>query len=567
VPLSFRLLACGALLAVAALLAADIRPASADDGLCITYAAEGAEEEIPAGVRCIIRDAPTIGGRDYIFAEFVDFRSPARGLDHIAIAREAVARSQTIYDAFFPLPRATIFFGAAPASGSDDLGITNGTADNCVVYIDDGALAGLEAGDSAANQLRRTIEHELFHCSQEAHPTLSRAVYSRAEDGWWMEGSAEYFAGLAISEALPGSPFYGGFVAGIFAQPLYSLDYNGYVFFAYLGRTRGTEAVVSLLHNVDTTHGETSEQTLLQSIPDFDRLFNQFARALFDGLQDETGRMLPIEPPDVDATVLTGDTRVTRNVIPFAFGARRFSAEENSQYRFDAPEFDGPLEASLADTPGAWRELPTRFGSCQHEADAILVYTSTSRRSGSQRATFPIFAEDSIRLTDCPCPIGAWTVSSENMQSMSPTERHQVTDPGRVSMVFSADGTAHFNVEGFVSRRTEDVPGVGTAVTTIERDYVASWNWTVRDGFLIMNETEDMTITETQSASFGSTSRTNPPRRRVVATNASSGRSRRFACEGNQLTIGPPVVSVGSRTMENDARNLNYPHWGVFERQ
>lgn len=505
-----------------------------------------------------------------MFAEFSGFHA-VRGLDHIRIAREAVERSQPIYDPFFPMPGAVVFFGNAPASSSDAMAITNGSGDNCAVYVDDSALAGLEGGDTAANQLRRTIAHELFHCAQDKDPTLSRAVFSRLEDGWWMEGSAEYFAGLAIPEALPGSAFYDEFVARAFAGPLYTLDYDAYPFFAYLGRQRGAEAVVALLRQVEARSGERSEQTLLLSITDFDRLFNEFARAVFDGLYDESGRALPIHPPDVDVTSVSGAMRVARNVSPFTFGARRFSAEANSQYRFERPEFPGPIVAALADTPGVWRELETRFGSCRHDADAILVYTSTWRDGETQPAIFPIQSEDAIRLADCPCPIGAWTIPVANMEDFKASERHVLTNPGRsVLMIFSADGTASFTAEGVESTYNIPMPSGGTAQSIVQRDYATTWQWRVEGNQLYMIQGE-MTITETiidvrTGAPYGTIRQVSRPRRRTMGPDASSGWARRFSCDGAVLTIGRPPQRLAGAPGGDIPGDRDYPHWGVFER-
>lgn len=559
---TLRAIGCaGFLLGLALLLqASDVRPAFADDGLCVDLAADGAESEIPADVHCIVRARATIGGRAYVFAEFVGFTS-RRGIDHVAIAREAVERSQPVYDPHFRLTPATIFFGNSPASGGD-ASLTNGLEDACVVYIDDSALDGADADPSAENELRRTIAHELFHCSQDAHPILAIAGNSREEDGWWIEGSAEYFAGLAIPESLPGRAFYDEFVAKIFSAPLYTLDYDGYVFFAFLGRERGTGAVVALLNSVTAASGETSEQSVLQSIPDFDRLLNEFARATFDGMQDESGRPLPIEPPDVDVTPLTRSVRVPRHVIPFAFGARRFSAPGNSQYLFETPEFDGPLNAALAHTPGAWRDLPTRLGSCQHETDAIVVYTSTSRR-GPAEATFPIVSEPSERLADCACPIGAWMVPTSYMSDFAASINHTVTEFGSTRLTFNGNGTATWEARGIVSQY--EIPNSGGAVNTIVRDYDTSWSWHVENGNLYMIQNE-MTIRETSMHTMGGEAPVvRGPRERVLSPDASSGWARPFECVGGELRIGRPIRLLrSSRTGLFDPNERDYPHWGTF---
>lgn len=553
--------ACFLLALTATLSTSDIRPAYADDGLCADFALDVAEEEIPVGMHCNVERA-TIGGRVYIFAEFLDFRSPTRGLDHIRLAREAVERAQPAYDPHFRLPRATIFFGNAPASGAVAVGITHGDATDCVIYIDNGALAGLEATDSAANEFRRTVAHELFHCSQDAHPILAVAYNSNEEDRWWVEGSAEYFAGLAIPESQPGLAFYGGFVEAIFNHPLYSIGDAGYVFFAFLHRERGVEAVVALLNNVERRSGEVSEQTLLQSIPDFDRLFNQFARKLYDGLEDESGRRLPIYPPESPVVELTGDVRVPKDILPFTFNARTFHAAENSRYRIEPAEYDGPLQAALADTPGEWRELTTHIGSCRRETDAVLVFTSTSRRAGPARAVFPVFSEASARLSDCQCPIGTWSIPSGNMWEFRASINHTLSGYGSAYIIFNSDGTATFHATNVES--SYEIPNSGGATNTISRDYEANWTWRVEGNLLFMIQ-NNMTITETVTDRMpGAAERVRGPRTRVLPPDATSGWGRAFSCVGGSLRIERPARRLGGLPGGARPRENDYPHWGTY---
>lgn len=567
-----RTFLCIGFVAAALLLTADVHSAHADDGLCVNLAPDETVQEIPADMHCTIRERFEVGGRQYVLAEFSDFRRAGRD-EHIALARDIIQRAAPLYNNWFRTPDAIVFFGNEPASHAVAYGLTGGSRFGCVIYIDDLTLTSVDVGDSIANQFRRTIAHELFHCIQFAEDNMFSAMLEKEQDAWWVEGSAEYFAGLAFPESLPGNAFYADFTALIFEKPIYRLEESAYPFFAYLGRQRSPDAVVDLLRQILPTAGAASERATLQSVPGIDELFNEFNRALFDGLEDENGRPLPIEPPEVEAIALTESTRVTRPVIPYAFGAQRFTVAENALYSLETPEGDAAVQAFLADPPRAWRALPTRLGSCQHDSDGLMVYTSTADDDGPVETVFPIESEPSVRLADCQCPIGAWTVSAANMETMRASIRHQPTNPGRVSMVFSADGTARFEADGVVSRMTAAVPGGGggTAETIIERDYSVSWNWTVRDGLLVMAQSEGMTITQTNTsivsgAIFGSARRTDPPDTDLLPLDASSGRSRRFTCEGNQLIIGPPVVRVGSRTLDNDARALNYPHWGVFER-
>ena len=137
-------------------------------------------------------------------------------------------------------------------------------------------------------------------------------------------------------------------------------------------------------------------------------------------------------------------------------------------------------------------------------------------------------------------------------------------------MTFDVGGQARFQAVGVTSRYSR-TDGRQSFSTTWTRDYLVSWTWAADGELLRMTQNEGMRITETKteqvSASYGSGSKTSPPKTRILPIDASSGRERRFRCEGDRLIIGPPIVKVNGRTIDNSANDRDYPHWGIFVRR
>lgn len=98
-----------------------------------------------------------------------------------------------------------------------------------------------------ADAARQILAHETFHCIQRATWPGSLEV---AERGWWVEGSAEYFANFAV----PGTRLRGRFVptfqSHALSTSLLDMAYENEVFFSWLGEHHGVRGVKSFLDAV-----------------------------------------------------------------------------------------------------------------------------------------------------------------------------------------------------------------------------------------------------------------------------------------------------------------------------
>jgi hypothetical protein len=102
-------------------------------------------------------------------------------------------------------------------------------------------------GDPA--EIPTTIAHEMFHCVQYASLSPEQMLGVGAGGDWWIEGSAEAFAAMAVPSAdaitnARGADFDAAVSAG---AALDTLSYEMAVFFYWLTGTRGWEALMPFL--------------------------------------------------------------------------------------------------------------------------------------------------------------------------------------------------------------------------------------------------------------------------------------------------------------------------------
>src|SRR5690606_32516198 len=115
---------------------------------------------------------------------------------------------------------------------SDIAGSTGHSDGECLIALH------LLAGRAAIAEAAYVVAHEIFHCVQFA--TLSAAQMSSGATGtgsggdWWLEGSAEWFAGLAVSDREVLSGRVARFDRLSADTTLYEMAYPAAVFFLWL---------------------------------------------------------------------------------------------------------------------------------------------------------------------------------------------------------------------------------------------------------------------------------------------------------------------------------------------
>jgi len=382
------------------LLGALPAPAAAQEVPC-TFLSPIVVEGLPEGYfpedeSCIERERFEIEGRQYIFADVVGYdRSYADR--QFALTRDTVWRAVTLYARWFEVPDALFIFGRAPDATAQ--AETIGERFACVVRVDDIAMRQGIAGDSSEDQFRRAIAHELFHCVQTHDPTLDNDYVV-----WRDEAAAEYFAGLAIPDSLPGPQLYIEFDGLIGETPLYDVGFNGYPFIAFLGNDGGVEAVIAFLRAARATPGEDGALAHLGYYPGIADLFHRFARAWAEGaLRDDQGRPLPGGPPPATVLAVEHAQSFETEVMPFTIWTQPMTLAAMMAWGFPRPDFDG--RTALNDGTGLWQDLEATVDACHEPRDVLLLATSAAPANSPIDVTFEIREREEL-ARNCPCPEG-----------------------------------------------------------------------------------------------------------------------------------------------------------------
>ena len=119
--------------------------------------------------------------------------------------------------------------------------------------------------------MAENVAHEIFHCIQLGTLTTAQMTSGGGGTGaggdWWLEGSAEWFAALALGEMglLPDriAEFERQVEAG---TPLYGMDYGAVVFFMWLGGGEaGPTGVIPFLHHMADSPGAAAQRAAMRA--------------------------------------------------------------------------------------------------------------------------------------------------------------------------------------------------------------------------------------------------------------------------------------------------------------
>ncbi len=398
--------------------------------------ADAALIRLPAGVRdadCVLREDFTVVATRYRVADIVGARS--RDVEtQVAVIREAVERSASVYGRWFHTAPTTIILGSFPGLEEAGEATTDGRG-GCVISIENAAHHTGRTLDRA--DLMRTVAHELFHCVQFTDPTLDHIQLE-----WRDEATAEYFSGVAVPDA-PFNPAYGDTLPLLIERPLYELGESAAPFIFFLGVRRSPEAVANFLQGASRDHSATGSVASLRNIPDVDQLFLDFVHAWIDSnLTDPNGRRVDIAVPD-----LSSITSVEREQMlelgearPFQAALGVFQFSRGSTWAIETPD-DAQARGTWRRAHESWFPLRASIDACDEYGSGVLVLTSAAAStSPSPRRARATTSPAGERV--CRCPVGTWTIGFEDLRrsafgGMIP-EGELIS--GSVTVSFSPDG-------------------------------------------------------------------------------------------------------------------------------
>ena len=261
------------------------------------------------------------------------------------------------------------------------------------------------------------IAHELFHCVQAANLSPeqinSGSVGVGGGGDWWIEGSASWFAALALPDPGPLRQFVAGFNTDSDTRPLNRLAYEAVVFFLWLGMDASPEGVMSFMDQMASSRDETAQRAAMASaLPQDDWL--RFATAYIDSdIRHPHGVDLGVAPTQ-GAIWQWGETRteefslepfvLRRGVVAFECGRWRSSVSQSEMHRARAEE------------GGAWARLPRNIDTMSGTGGS---YRFVAMNADASAAPLSITGELEAGCGACAeivetdsCLFGTWQLTS-----------------------------------------------------------------------------------------------------------------------------------------------------------
>jgi hypothetical protein len=255
-----------------------------------------------------------------------------------------------------------------------------------------------------------TLAHEIFHCVQyETWPDTANLP----EADWWAEGSAEFFANLA----LPGSTSSNGWLTSYdnrsIAEPPTAMAYENLVLFSWLAQRGGPGAVPAFLSQM---RAGDQLAVLREVLPLAD--WTGFVETWLDG-----GIALPggvaIEPSPAFSAEGRFDSPIVLelNAQPYVIERWDMTFVEDKLFELEYGVTGGAMQAAMKETGSgdAWAAPPPKIDTCEAERRHILYHTSTD---GPASATLKIDTDEDTSGGAC-CLVGTWMPTPETLAGLA----------------------------------------------------------------------------------------------------------------------------------------------------
>ena len=251
--------------------------------------------------------------------------------------------------------------------------VTSGLSDDHECIVTSYLLGPAGEGDGVAYN----VAHEIFHCIQIASLSPEQSATATGGGAWWAEGSAEYFAGLALPELGDIHGRAAEFDNGVAdEQALNEQSYGMAVFFHWFHARSGPGQLMTFLAGMAPSPGAGAQHDAMRAaFSDADWL--RFAQDYSDrNITHSSGAALALNPPGGEVLVFDGNVTRRLQLSPFtiALGTAEYDC---GRWTNRVTPGDGLLSAQDIGG-GAWSDYP-------EEVDARSRATSIACRASLER--------------------------------------------------------------------------------------------------------------------------------------------------------------------------------------
>ena len=445
--------------------------------------------------------------------------------------------------------------GLAPGSGeidpdSEDFGdivaTTNTTpGGECLITL------WLLSRGATASYGASVVAHELFHCVQRSSLStaqMASSTGSGASGGgtWWQEGSADWFATVAVPTPRYISDRVAAFDDASPRTALNRMTYDAYVFFAWMGGARGRRSVLPFLRLMASSASEGAQRTAMAAALPADQWL-RFAEDYLDRrIRDGRG-------VSIGSTPQTGDnyswenTRTQRvELAPFVI-KRANIAFQCGRWRLEPrPQRSHAVKAAGTET---WGNFPTTVDAMDGN---VREFRFVGMAASSAAVALQIVGTREASCEQCAassqidrCLIGNWQMTVDGMQQWMREKLPQVriTSASLVGNTMTLNEDRSFRTgESHVSARLETVSSDPRATGTSSLQGQVSGRWSTAGGQLTLCPDGGNVRGTAKVTMQGRTMTTPMPVTRLQPS------TRPYVCSGNTFRVTTSVGSAGTAT-------------------
>lgn len=345
--------------------------------------------------------------------------------------------------------------------------------------------------------------HELFHCAQfRSFPGASGAA-----NDWWLEGSAEHFAHMAVPDA-GDFGWYRAFDSRSADEPLTALSYENVVFFHWLQMREGPEGVAAFLSAMP---GDGDQTAALRSRLDTAGMVD-FTEAYLEGRITAPGGSGVPGPDYFTGDYVVGDTvDLPISVTPFVPQRYRVKFDREKHYEVRVLGAEG-ADVRMQDEGGAWSNLPITVSTCPDEVTRLsYAVTADAATSGTVQ-----FVKDEVEGAGACCLEGEWEATEATLAGLA-TLGTEIGGPalaaagvsmscsyegGGAGLVFRADGTGALTFDGHSTSCVARAQGQAMS-TTGTRNGSFEFDWTTKSADAGMASYTDNSVIWTMDIRLG----------------------------------------------------------------
>lgn len=396
------------------------------------------------------------------------------------------------------------------------------------------------------------IAHELFHCVQTAN--LSQAQMQTSSNGeggggdWWLEGSAEWFAALALPDAAWLAAPIRDFDAASPTTPLNRMAYEAVVFFLWLGQERAPTGVMDFLRGMAGGRSDAAQHAAMAAMGQ-DRWLD-FAEAYLDGrIRHPHGTAISMSPQQGD--IWQWSATRTQNIALEPFVLRRgVVAFDCGRWRTAVrPE---AMHSARPEDGGAWGALPAAIDTTSGSGGS---YRLAAINATAAPATLAVQGTMEAGCGDClgvtttdTCLVGTWRLTGGGSIEWMRSQGIPITSASMQNdtITFHRGGgyvTGAMEAQMRIQQPRSRADGQGS--------FQGGGRWSTREG--VLNMCADM---QAVSGQVTVTDRYGSLTGRIPPVAGPGNQSSRYTCSGNTLNTEidmpgyPPMRSQFTRVGE-----------------